>query len=208
VLSKNVPHKDVCALASSPPEQAHSAVLVRPLPSPNLSVVPSVPSAKRLPGFNQAIQQFREDQTRIPGLFSTALGQLGTGLSQTGGRLATEAQPLINIGAAQQGLNQRNLDVLREAFLEERDFPTRGIDVLRGALGLTPNTLGIGTAGTSVAPSPNVAGSIITGISQAPQVIQGGTAVLNFLRGLGGTAGVSEGMFARGGLVNLSPGNN
>jgi hypothetical protein len=158
--------------------------------------------------FNQAIQQFREDQTRIPGLYSTALGQLGTGLSQTGGRLATEAQPLINIGAAQQGLDQRNLDVLREAFLEERNFPTRGIDVLRGALGLTPNTLGIGTTGTSVAPSPNVAGSILTGISQAPQVIQGGTAVLNFLRGLGGTAGVSEGMFARGGLVNLSPGNN
>jgi hypothetical protein len=148
---------------------------------------------QRAAAFNQAIQQFREDQTRIPGLFSTALGQLGTGLSQTGGRLTTEAQPLINIGAAQQGLNQRNLDVLREAFLEERDFPTRGIDVLRGALGLTPNTLGIGTAGTSVAPSPNVLGSVIGGIAQAPQVIQGGAAVLDFLKGL----------FAEGGLVGL-----
>jgi hypothetical protein len=148
---------------------------------------------QRAAAFNEAIRQFREDQTRIPGLYSTALGQLGTGLDQIGGRLATEAQPLINIGTAQQGLKQRNLDVARETFLEERDYPLRGIDVLRGATGLTPATLGIGTAGTSVAPSPNVAGSIITGIAQAPKVIEGGAAVLDFLKGL----------FAEGGLVGL-----
>lgn len=134
--------------------------------------------------YNQALTQFREDQTRIPGLYSTALGQLGTGLAQTAGRLGTEAQPLINIGTAQQGLNQRNLDVLREAFLEERDYPLRGLDALRGALGLTPSTLGIGTAGTTSTPGTNVAGSIISGIAQAPKVIQGGQDIYDILRGL------------------------
>jgi len=148
---------------------------------------------ERANAYNQAIQQFREDQTRIPGLYNTALGQLGTGLAQTGGRLATEAQPLLNIGGMQQGLNQRNLDVMREAFLEERDYPTRGIDVLRGALGLTPNTLGIGTTGTSAAPSPNVLGSVISGVAQVPKAIQGGQAIYDFLKGF----------FAEGGLVGL-----
>jgi autotransporter-associated beta strand protein len=55
------------------------------------------------------------------------------------------------------------------------------------------STVGIGTAGTSVAPSPNVAGSVIGGIAQAPKVIEGGAAVLDFLKGL----------FAKGGLVGL-----
>jgi hypothetical protein len=142
---------------------------------------------QRQQAFNSALAQFRLDQQRIPELYSTALGQLGTGLAQTGGRLATEAQPLINIGAAQQGLGQRNLDVLREAFEEERDFPTRGIEVLRGALGLTPQTLGVGTAGTTTTPGANVLGSVIGGLTQVPQVISGAGALANFF-GFGGGA--------------------
>ena len=130
--------------------------------------------------YNQALTQFREDQTRIPALYAGALGQLGTGLAQTTGRLGVEAQPLINIGTAQQGLGQRNLDVLREAFLEERDFPMRGIDVLRGSLGLTPQTLGVGTAGTTATPGPNVLGSVVGGLTQVPQVIQGAQALGKF----------------------------
>ena len=130
--------------------------------------------------YNQALTQFREDQTRIPALYAGALGQLGTGLAQTTGRLGVEAQPLINIGTAQQGLGQRNLDVLREAFLEERDFPMRGIDVLRGSLGLTPQTLGVGTAGTTTTPGPNVLGSVVGGLTQVPQVIQGAQALGKF----------------------------
>lgn len=138
----------------------------------------------RQQAYNQALQQFREDQQRIPQLYSGALSQLGTGLAQTGGRLATEAQPLLNIGGMQQALGQQNLNALRQAFEEERDFPIRGIDVLRGSLGLTPSTLGIGTAGTSVAPAPNVLGSVIGGIAQAPQVIKGAQSIGNFFSGL------------------------
>ena len=132
--------------------------------------------------YNQALQQFREDQTRIPALYAGALGQLGTGLAQTAGRLGVEAQPLINIGTAQQGLTQRNLDVLREAFEEERDFPLRGIDVLRGSLGLTPQTLGVGTAGTTTTPGSNLLGNVISGVAQAPKVIQGGRDVYDLIR--------------------------
>lgn len=138
----------------------------------------------RQQAYNQALQQFREDQQRIPQLYSGALGQLGTGLAQTGGRLATEAQPLLNIGGMQQALGQQNLNVLRQAFEEERDYPLRGIEVLRGALGLTPQSLGIGSVGTSVAPSPNVLGSVLGGIAQAPQVIQGAQSLGNFFSGL------------------------
>lgn len=150
---------------------------------------------QRAAAYNQALQQFRADQERIPQLFSTALGQVGAGLGQTAGRFATEVNPLLQIGGAQQQLGQRNLDVLRQAFEEERDYPLRGIDVLRGSLGLTPQTLGVGTAGTSTTPGPNTLGSILGGISQAPQLIQnvgaglgaisGGLgAATNFLRGL------------------------
>lgn len=148
--------------------------------------------------YNQALQQFREDQTRIPQLYAGALGQLGTGLAQTAGRLGVEAQPLINIGGAQQGLGQRNLDILRETFEEERDFPLRGIEVLRGALGLTPQTLGVGTAGTSSTPGPNVLGSVIGGLTQVPNVISGATALTDFFRSFGGGRGpanIVEGMF-------------
>lgn len=149
--------------------------------------------------YNQALQQFREDQQRIPALYAGALGQLGAGLTQTAGRLGVEAQPLINIGTAQQGLTQRNLDVLRQAFEEERDYPLRGIDVLRGSLGLTPQTLGVGTAGTSTTPGPNVLGTVIGGLTQVPNVISGATALTNFFRSLGGSssgpASVMEGIF-------------
>ena len=135
----------------------------------------------RQQAYNQALAQFREDQQRIPQLYSGALAQLGTGLAQTGSRLATEAQPLVNLGTAEQGLNQRNLDVMREAFLEERDYPIRGIDVLRGSLGLTPSTLGIGTAGTSTPAAPNVLGSVIGAVAQAPRILEGAKTLYDWL---------------------------
>jgi len=148
---------------------------------------------QRAAAYNQAIQQFREDQTRIPGLFSTALGQVGTGLAQTSQRFGTEVNPLLSVGAAEQGLNQRNLDVLREAFLEERDYPIRGIDVLRGSLGLTPNTLGIGSVQQQTTPGASTAGTIIGGLAAAPRVIQGAQSIWDF----------AKGFFAEGGLVGL-----
>jgi hypothetical protein len=142
---------------------------------------------QRAAAYNQALAQFRQDQERIPQLYSGALSQLGTGLTQTAGRLGVEAQPLLNIGGMQQALGQQNLDVLRRTFEEERDFPLRGIEVLRGALGITPSSLGIGSVQQQSAPGPNVLGSVIGGLTQVPNVIAGGKALGGFFSNLFGT---------------------
>jgi hypothetical protein len=135
---------------------------------------------ERANAYNQALTQFREDQQRIPQLYTGALAQLGTGLGQTAGRLGVEAQPLLNIGGMQQALGQSNLDALRRAFEEERDFPLRGIEVLRGALGITPSALGVGQTQQQSQPGANVLGSVLGGITQVPNILAGGKALGNF----------------------------
>jgi hypothetical protein len=95
-----------------------------------------------------ALDQFRKDQAAIPGLYAAALGQLGAGQEQIGRRLAGEVAPLLQIGGMQQSLDQANLDVARRDFEERRDYPLRGIEVLRSALSLSPQSLGIGSTGT------------------------------------------------------------
>jgi hypothetical protein len=139
---------------------------------------------QRAQAYNQAIQQFREDQTRIPGLYSTAIGQVGSGLGQVQNRFNTEVNPLLSIGAAQQGLNQRNFDVLRESFLEERDYPLKGIDVLRGSLGLGASNLGIGNAAASTTPGANPISTIIGGAAQIPGLVSNVKTGVDFLKGL------------------------
>ncbi len=135
---------------------------------------------ERANAYNQALTQFREDQQRIPQLYTGALAQLGTGLSQTAGRLGVEAQPLLQIGGMQQALGQSNLDALRRSFEEERDYPLRGIEVLRGALGITPSSLGIGSTQQQSQPGANVLGSVLGGITQVPNILAGGKALGNF----------------------------
>jgi hypothetical protein len=142
---------------------------------------------QRAAAYNQALAQFRADQERIPQLYSGALAQLGTGLTQTAGRLGVEAQPLLNIGGMQQALDQQNLDVLRRAFEEERDYPIRGIEVLRGALGITPSSLGIGSVQQQSAPGPNVLGSVIGGLTQVPAAFKGASTLYNFFTNPFGT---------------------
>jgi len=142
---------------------------------------------QRAAAYNQALAQFRQDQERIPQLYSGALSQLSTGLAQTAGRLGTEAQPLLNIGGMQQALGQQNLDVLRRTFEEERDFPLRGIEVLRGALGITPSSLGVGSVQQQSAPGPNVLGSVIGGLTQVPAAFKGASTLYNFFTNPFGT---------------------
>lgn len=137
---------------------------------------------QRKQAYDQALQQFRLDQERIPALYSSAIGQVGAGLNQVAGRFGTEVNPMLQIGGAQQALDQTNLDVLRRSFEEERDYPIRGIEVLRGALGI--NTAGLGVGSQQSQPGTNVAGSIISGIAQAPKVIQGGRDIYDIIRGL------------------------
>lgn len=162
---------------------------------------------QRAAAYNQALQQFRADQERIPELYRGAIGQVGAGLGQTAGRFATEVNPLLQTGGAQQQLGQRSLDVLRQAFEEERDYPVRGIEALRGALGLTPQSLGIGSTGTSVAPSPNVLGSILGGITQVPNIIAGGTALANLFGLTGGGSAANAASSTAGNILsNLTAG--
>ena len=149
---------------------------------------------ERANAYNQALAQFRIDQERIPALYRGALGDVGTALSQTGQRLGTEVNPLTQIGGAQRALTQAELDFQRQQFEEERDFPLRGIEVLRGSLGLSPQVLGIGstTNETRTEPGPGLlqtlAGTALSAGLGKP--IMGGlsslgTAALSFLRPFG-----------------------
>jgi hypothetical protein len=136
---------------------------------------------QRQQAYNQALQQFRMDQERIPQLYSGMVGQVGAGLGQLAGRFGTEVNPMLQIGGAQQGLTQRNLDVLRQSFEEERDYPIRGMEVLRGALGLTPQSLGIGTTTQQSQPGANVLGSVLGGLTQIPAAISGAKTAASWL---------------------------
>ena len=48
---------------------------------------------------------------------------------------------ILGVGDMQQQQSQRILDDLYRRFQEERDFPLRMFDVLRGAAGILPNPL-------------------------------------------------------------------
>jgi hypothetical protein len=139
---------------------------------------------QRQQAYNQALQQFRLDQQRIPELYSGAVGQVGAGLKQVEGRFGTEVNPMLQIGGAQQALDQRNLDVLRRSFEEERDFPLRGIEVLRGSLGLSSQNLGIGSQQSQ--PGANALGTIIGGLTQAPNLISGAQTLASYFGFPGG----------------------
>ena len=138
---------------------------------------------ERANAYNQALAQFRIDQERIPGLYSGALGQVGTGLAQTAARLGTEVNPLTQIGGAQRALTQAELDFNRAQFEEARDYPLRGIEVLRASLGLPAASLGIGSTSTTTttAPGPNVLGQIGGALMNAPSLISGGKSAMGAL---------------------------
>jgi hypothetical protein len=144
---------------------------------------------ERAKAYNQALDQFRKDQELIPKMYSAAQNQLSTGMQQNTGRLATEFSPLLQTGTAQQALDQANLDVLRKEFEEQRDYPLRGMEALRGALGLGATTLGIGSTGTSASPGPNVLGSVLGTVAAAPKIISGANAIWNWLPSFGSSSG-------------------
>lgn len=141
-------------------------------------------AAERAKAYNQALDQFRKDQANIPELYRGALGALTGGLAQTSSRLGTEFTPLLQAGSAQQALGQANLDVLRKEFEEQRDYPLRGMEALRGALGLGSTTLGIGSTGTTERPGPNVLGQVLGTVAAAPGVIKAGTSVWDWASSL------------------------
>jgi len=163
-----------------------------------------VSARERANAYNEALRQFRLDQERIPQLYTGALSNVGTGLTQTAARLGTEVNPLLQIGGAQRALTQAELDFARQQFEEERDFPLRGIEVLRSVAGLPAASLGIGSTGTTTrtSPGPNpllaLGGSILGAGGGGPiggaLSSFGNTLGLSFLggRGGGGALGTSD----------------
>jgi len=153
--------------------------------------VGDVSARERANAYNQALAQFRIDQERIPQLYSGALGQVGTGITQTAARLGTEVAPLATAGQAQRGLEQARLDFARQQFEEERDFPIRGIEVLRSSLGLSPQVLGIGSSmnETTTQPGSNILAQGLGALIQAPKILSGAQAAGSGLSAIGSSIG-------------------
>lgn len=129
-------------------------------------------ATERAKAYNQALDQFRKDQANIPALYSAMQGQLGTGLQQTQGAFGSMVNPLLQTGGLQQAREQANLDVLRQQYEEERDFPLRGITALRQTLGLNPQILGMGTSQAGSQPGANPLSAITGAISQGPKFLE------------------------------------
>jgi hypothetical protein len=142
-----------------------------------------ISAKERAAAYNQALDQFRKDQEKIPALYASAQGQLGTGLSQTQNALGSMVNPLLSTGGLQQAREQAELDVMRQQFEEERDYPLRGISALRSTLGLPSATLGLGQQQTETAPGRDLLSALAGGIMQGP-------AFLDNLRLLGKQLGI------------------
>ena len=140
-------------------------------------------ASERAKAYNQALDQFRKDQANIPALYSAMQGQLGTGLQQTQGAFGSMVNPLLQTGGLQQARDQANLDVLRQQYEEERDFPLRGITALRQTLGISPQILGLGTSKEGTQPGANPISSVYGAINQGPKFIAN-------LKNLGGALGL------------------
>ena len=144
-------------------------------------------AAERAKAYNQALDQFRKDQQMIPQLYANAQNMLGTGLTQTQGLLGSQVNPLLATGGLQQQNQQAQLDVNRQQFEEERDYPLRGIEALRSTLGLPATTLGIGQQAQTTSPpgSPlaNVLGTASTVFGNLPPAIA--QSIGQWYKGLG-----------------------
>jgi len=127
---------------------------------------------ERAKAYNQALDQFRKDQANIPALYAGMQSQLGTGLQQTQGALGSMVNPLLATGGLQQSRDQANLDVLRQQYEEERDFPLRGISALRSTLGLPTATLGIGTQANETAPGRDIFSALTGAVTQGPAFLE------------------------------------
>jgi hypothetical protein len=144
---------------------------------------------QRALAYNQAVEQFRQDQTRIPQLYANMQGMLGTGLNQTQGALGSMVNPLLATGGQQMAREQQNLDVLRQQYEEERDFPLRGINALRSTLGLNPGVLGVGetksTTGAAGSPLNQILGLASGVYGNLPPSIAG--SINKWWQGIGTT---------------------
>ncbi len=85
-----------------------------------------------------ANQNAVSDAARLRMNAANQLGSLGQDLR---GTTFADMNAILGVGDMQQQQSQRILDDLYQRFQEERDFPLRMFDVLRGAAGILPNPL-------------------------------------------------------------------
>ncbi len=85
-----------------------------------------------------ANQNAVSDAARLRMNAANQLGSLGQDLR---GTTFADMNAILGVGDMQQQQSQRILDDLYRRFQEERDFPLRMFDVLRGAAGILPNPL-------------------------------------------------------------------
>lgn len=136
---------------------------------------------ERARAYNEAAQQYRQDQQILPALQQRDYSNLALLGSQNTGRLGTEVNSLLATGGLQQALDQARLDANAANFTEARDWGSRGINALLQALG-TGGTLGSTTRSVSQAPQANPIG----------QVLGATTGLIGSLGGLSGLGGAAS----------------
>ncbi len=179
---------------------------------------------ERARAFNEAANQFRLDQERVPGLYGIAQGleragiegqnmaeqfrqagyqNVGNLMGQNAARLGTQVNPLLATGGLQQANDQQILDRMYGEWVEGRDWGARGLQALMGALGVGAGATGQTTRSVSEAPRPNPIG----------QVVGAGAGLLGSLGGLSGLGGLASsagnwvsGLFSSPGNVALEGG--
>jgi hypothetical protein len=152
-------------------------------------------------GFGQASTNFQADQSRFGNLAQltgqltsdTAGRQLAAGqqmgaLGQAQQQLRLgDAAALESAGQAQQGQQQKNLDVAYDAFKEQRDYPRQNVAFLNEALRGAAPAAQPSTTTTTTGPATTMGSSPLAQIAGA---------------GLTAAALKKQGLFARGGRVH------
>jgi hypothetical protein len=127
-------------------------------------------------GYNTAAQTFGQDASRLAGLAGTVGNLSGRDLADRATLAAaqqqsglTSAAALDAIGRAQQGEEQRSLDLAYQNFAEQRDYPRSTIDWMSSVIRGMPYNSQTATTSqgppTVMSPSPIAQiGSLATGI--------------------------------------------
>lgn len=183
---------------------SRNAIAQQELERNTLGEIGRTSANERARAFNEAAQQYRNDQQILPGLQQRDYANLGMLFSQNAARLPTEVNSLLATGGLQQGLNQANLDVNASNFLESRDWGQRGINALLSALG-TGGTLGASTTRTEQGPEANRLGQIVGATTGLLGSL--GSAGASALSGLGSGAWNAVSDWFGGGGGNLNSGN-
>lgn len=174
---------------------------------------------ERSRAFNEAANQYRLDQANIPELYGKAqnltLGgqqalanvenarqqqynQLSNLFNLNTQRYAADVNPLLAIGGAQREMDQSNLDLAYQNYLEQRDWWKNGLPELQASLGLPTAITTSGTTTRQQGAEPNRIGQALgagigaVGLANQLGSLFGGSS--NFLSGIfgGGNSPVQE----------------